>query len=197
MNGADKTHQYVHDKSCVQDAPERVRNHTWLPKKQTHGRTCTRCAAGGEVDGGASPGSRTHIHTSRSTVASVGQGNDVGRTVLASTRPGWLQTFRGVQAMTGEAALDAALEQLASCTTLELDIFVGDRGAQRLAEALHENTTVVVLTLQGNGIENRGAKHLAEGLYHNTTLTVFSLEDNRIGDGGVQHLAEALHQNHL
>ncbi|CAF5063069.1 unnamed protein product, partial [Rotaria socialis] len=46
-----------------------------------------------------------------------------------------------------------------------------------------------------NRIDDEGAKHIASLLQTNTTLTVITLEGNAIGSAGAQYLSDALLNN--
>ncbi|CAF4127880.1 unnamed protein product, partial [Adineta steineri] len=73
----------------------------------------------------------------------------------------------------------------------------GDKGAQHIANALRNNTTITILYLDQNQtkIGDKGAHYLADALRHNTALQMLSLYDDQIGDKGAQHLADALRSN--
>ena len=78
---------------------------------------------------------------------------------------------------------------------------IGPVGAQHLAQALCVNTSVKILQLSDNPLDDEGAKALAEMLGGNgaessgtvnTTLEHVDLSDCSIGPVGAQHLAQAL-----
>jgi Ran GTPase-activating protein (RanGAP) involved in mRNA processing and transport len=63
--------------------------------------------------------------------------------------------------------------------------FIGDEGAQRIADALKMNTT-----LHKIGVE--GAKWIAEAIKVNTTLQSINLCKNKLGSEGAKWIAEAI-----
>ncbi|KAL0239612.1 hypothetical protein GEMRC1_009720 [Eukaryota sp. GEM-RC1] len=72
---------------------------------------------------------------------------------------------------------------------------IEDEDAKSLAEALKVNTTVLSIDLSWNNIEVEGAKAVAEALKINTTVSSFNLSGNSIGAEGAGALAEALKVN--
>jgi Ran GTPase-activating protein (RanGAP) involved in mRNA processing and transport len=86
-------------------------------------------------------------------------------------------------------------------TTLEQLFFrryrFGDKGVQSLAQTLSlNNSRIVILDLQSNGITDEGAGYLAEMLKTNKNLQRLLLGGNEISDRGVQHLANVItHHN--
>ncbi|CAM4800671.1 unnamed protein product [Rotaria magnacalcarata] len=72
---------------------------------------------------------------------------------------------------------------------------IGRVGAQQLAGALRNNTTLTTLNLANNQIGPGGARHLAVALRNNMTLTTLNLTNNQIGLVGTQHLADSLRNN--
>ncbi|CAF1517281.1 unnamed protein product, partial [Adineta steineri] len=62
---------------------------------------------------------------------------------------------------------------LKTLTTLNLSSnHIGDVGAERLADALRQNTTLITLGIERNRIEDAGAQHLAHGLQYNTVIRI-------------------------
>ena len=72
---------------------------------------------------------------------------------------------------------------------------VGADGAEAIAEALAENSSVTLIHLRGNNIGNDGAKAIAEALKKNSSVTQISLSNNDIGADGAEAIAEALKKN--
>ncbi|PRP86665.1 hypothetical protein PROFUN_05144 [Planoprotostelium fungivorum] len=72
---------------------------------------------------------------------------------------------------------------------------IGDEGTRIVAEGLHGNATVTLLTLSVSNIGDAGAIALATMLERNSTLTSLSLHVNRIGDAGAIALGKALEKN--
>ena len=74
---------------------------------------------------------------------------------------------------------------------------IDDQGANGLAEALEVNSTLTELGLEYNEISGEGAIALAKALKVNSTLTKLHLGNNgdRFGDQGANGLAEALEKN--
>merc|ERR1712003_501997 len=58
----------------------------------------------------------------------------------------------------------------------------GAQGAQEIADALRENSTLTTLDLSGNNVKDEGAVSLADALEVNKTLSTLSLSSNYIGD---------------
>jgi len=96
----------------------------------------------------------------------------------------------------GAERLAAALENNSSLTTLELARNqIGDSGAKRLADALKKNYTLATLILSGNSIQAQGVERLAGALVKNTTLTTLGLGHNSIQKTSAKGLAAALEKN--
>lgn len=72
---------------------------------------------------------------------------------------------------------------------------IGDRGAERLANALAKNSTLQMLFLGKNNIGDNGAACLVNALEKNYTLRVLFLWRNKIGDRGAESLANVLGKN--
>jgi len=53
--------------------------------------------------------------------------------------------------------------------------WIGDEGVKQLAIALKTNTTLKILNLAYNRIENHGAKYLADALKINQVMYIFVL----------------------
>ncbi|CAF0730448.1 unnamed protein product [Adineta steineri] len=68
-------------------------------------------------------------------------------------------------------------------------------GAQHLADALQNNTTLTEMNLSSSQIKDVGVQHLADALRTNTVLRTLGLNENHIRDSGAQHLADALRNN--
>ena len=66
---------------------------------------------------------------------------------------------------------------------------------RRLADALKVNTSLTVLYLGNNHIDNEGAASLADALKVNASLTELTLSSNNIGAEGAASLADALKVN--
>ncbi|CAF1331533.1 unnamed protein product [Adineta steineri] len=75
------------------------------------------------------------------------------------------------------------------------DNAIGDEGAQFLAEALRNKTTLASLQLTNNQIGAKGAQYLSSILQNNVRLTKLDLRDNNIGDQGALCIANALQDN--
>nr|XP_006815323.1 PREDICTED: leucine-rich repeat-containing protein 34-like isoform X2 [Saccoglossus kowalevskii] len=71
---------------------------------------------------------------------------------------------------------------------------IRDFGAERLSDALIDNSSLKYLDVSCNRITRDGAKHLSKLLKHNTPLQILDLGFNRIEDDGAKHLADALGQ---
>lgn len=84
---------------------------------------------------------------------------------------------------------------------VHLDLFsqdhqpIGDEGAQAIAEALLENTSLSTLKLGDNNIGAEGAQAIAKTLRINTSLRTLWLGGNNIGDRGAEAIAVALQTN--
>ncbi|GKY98927.1 hypothetical protein MPSEU_000848500 [Mayamaea pseudoterrestris] len=87
--------------------------------------------------------------------------------------------------------------QNSSLTYLSLDFNgLGDEAAVYVAQLLRvPGCSIQDLSLFGNRIKHTGADELAQALYNNTSLTSLSLGLNRIGDAGIASLAKALTVN--
>ncbi|OZG31267.1 leucine-rich repeat domain-containing protein [Rickettsia endosymbiont of Culicoides newsteadi] len=73
-------------------------------------------------------------------------------------------------------------------------IVIGDKGAEELAEALENNTTVKKIDLMSTGIGNKGVYALAKVLPKSAVREI-DLSHNNIGNDGVEALANALKNN--
>lgn len=82
------------------------------------------------------------------------------------------------------------LQQLSLCDNILCNL-----GATRLADAMTNNTTLLMLDMSCNAIGDGGAEKLANALLHNTTLRELNLGCNQIGDEGAEAIASALIQN--
>ena len=69
---------------------------------------------------------------------------------------------------------------------------VKDEGAEAIAQALSDNTTIIVLTMVQIGLTAAGAALLAESIKTNKRLDALLLSCNNIGDEGARHMAELL-----
>jgi len=69
---------------------------------------------------------------------------------------------------------------------------ISDIGAKALAAALDHGSSLTSLELRMNSIRAPGAKALAEGLQNNASLTHLSIRSNPIGAEGVKALADIL-----
>jgi Ran GTPase-activating protein (RanGAP) involved in mRNA processing and transport len=73
---------------------------------------------------------------------------------------------------------------------------LSDRGVQYLASELStNNSTLVELQLEHNGITDTGVQYLSEMLKNNRSLVHLGLAGNEIGDQGIQLLSDALTQH--
>eukprot|EP00667_Euglena_gracilis_P020223 EG_transcript_21847 len=72
---------------------------------------------------------------------------------------------------------------------------IQDDGARHLAAALKDNPALRAISLARNNIGKSGAQCLAEALKQNSTVEEILLGDNRFGPEGACHLAEALKEN--
>jgi hypothetical protein len=72
---------------------------------------------------------------------------------------------------------------------------VGPDGAERLAAALSQNSSLQSLNMSRNRLGDEGAKALASGVEKNTSLRRLELGHNDIGDEGAGHLAMGLSHN--
>lgn len=84
-------------------------------------------------------------------------------------------------------------------TTKRVDLahgdYLGDFGAEYIAESLKANSTLSELCLRTNNIGDEGVVKLAEALKLNKTLTKLDLSYNNIGDIGAQSIIDALREN--
>lgn len=82
-------------------------------------------------------------------------------------------------------------------TTLNLNSNkLGDQGAINIAFFLQSNTTLTELMLRNNRITNKGVIRLSDSLqYYNTTLNILNLECNYINDLGALPILHALEDN--
>ena len=97
--------------------------------------------------------------------------------------------------------VETILRNESSQMTLEvtshmLDEKLNDEMVKAIAYALEKNTTLQVLRLNDNQIENRGARFLAKALKVNQSLTELNLDGNKIGINGIDFLLKALTINH-
>ncbi|KAG0311256.1 hypothetical protein BGZ99_010308, partial [Dissophora globulifera] len=69
---------------------------------------------------------------------------------------------------------------------------IEDNGAQALSEALKINSNLTMLSLNANSIGDNGHQALSKALKINSTLTYLDLDTNSIGDNGAQALEQAL-----
>lgn len=90
-------------------------------------------------------------------------------------------------------SMKALFKILGSVTSLDLrHNYIGNAGAEALAEVLQYNTTLTHLDLRDNQISDRGAAALATAIIDNTTLTDLDLWANNIGDDGAVAFADVL-----
>ncbi|KAF9312585.1 hypothetical protein BG006_004327, partial [Podila minutissima] len=108
-------------------------------------------------------------------------------------------SFELVAGLLGQKEFGRLAEALKTNSTLTiLDLSgnsIEEDGAQVLAEALKTNSILTNLNLTGNGIGADGAQVLAKALKTSSTLTTLNLDKNSIGGTGAQVLAEALKTN--
>ena len=76
-------------------------------------------------------------------------------------------------------------------------IFIGDAGAQAIADALRQNSTLQQLELRGNGIGDEGAQAITDALRESSTLAKLHLENNRIGDGVFRTIQDLLEEKRI
>lgn len=83
-----------------------------------------------------------------------------------------------------------------SLTSLSLvDMGIGFRHVQKLAQLLQKNDRLKTLNLSKNDLDGRSIKALSESLKVNVSLCEISLAWNSIGDEGALYLTGALQQN--
>jgi Ran GTPase-activating protein (RanGAP) involved in mRNA processing and transport len=70
----------------------------------------------------------------------------------------------------------------------------GNEGIELLAEALHNNSTIVALDLSGNSIGIEGGKFIG-AILANSALTKIDLSKNTLGDEGTSEIAHTLSTN--
>eukprot|EP01138_Halocafeteria_seosinensis_P009612 gb/GECG01009822.1/.p1 GENE.gb/GECG01009822.1/~~gb/GECG01009822.1/.p1 ORF type:complete len:156 (+),score=13.47 gb/GECG01009822.1/:1-468(+) len=77
----------------------------------------------------------------------------------------------------------------------DLMTFLGDTGAQHLADTLRVNTNLTEIYLSRNHIGDSGAKSLTDALRVNTCTALAGVDSsqNQTGNAGAQSLADALH----
>eukprot|EP01022_Parablepharisma_sp_SALTPOND_P021218 TRINITY_DN409_c0_g1_i1.p7 TRINITY_DN409_c0_g1~~TRINITY_DN409_c0_g1_i1.p7 ORF type:complete len:106 (+),score=13.09 TRINITY_DN409_c0_g1_i1:1595-1912(+) len=82
---------------------------------------------------------------------------------------------------------------------------IEDLGAENIAQALHQNSGLVYLCLQGSCIGDVGAKFIGNALARNKTLVeldlcivrpIFKIAMNNISKEGVKALMAGLEENH-
>ena len=73
--------------------------------------------------------------------------------------------------------------------------FITSTGIFVLADALHTNNTLEILSISGNEIHKEGASHIAQVLNSHSQLSTLWLDNNPIGDKGLQTIFDALKQN--
>merc|ERR1740124_735353 len=96
----------------------------------------------------------------------------------------------------GAESLADALAENTTITTIDLtDNDIGAEGAESLAVTLAKNTTITTIDLGGNNIGAEGAESLAVTLAKNTTISTINLSGNDIGAEGAKSLADALAKN--
>ncbi|XP_067040240.1 NLR family CARD domain-containing protein 3-like isoform X2 [Acropora muricata] len=96
----------------------------------------------------------------------------------------------------GANSLAQALRVNTSLSLLNLSFnFIGVAGAISLARALRVNTSLSSLDLSRNSVGDEGASSLAEALKVNTSVSSLNLGNNSIGDEGANSLAQALRVN--
>ena len=91
--------------------------------------------------------------------------------------------------------LAEALHGNTTLTMLTLDNVIGSIDRAALADALKVNKTLTTLDLQHNKLGAKGAQAVASALRINKTLTTLNLGDNDIGDVGAEALASRLRGN--
>ena len=74
---------------------------------------------------------------------------------------------------------------------------IGDAGAQAIADALRQNSTLQQLELRGNGIGDEGAQAITDALRESSTLVKLHLENNRIGDGVFRTIQDLLEEKRI
>ncbi|CAF3246480.1 unnamed protein product [Rotaria sp. Silwood2] len=74
---------------------------------------------------------------------------------------------------------------------------IGENGAQYLSNALRNNATLSLLSLNMNSIENKGLQHIAACLIINKTITKLKLQQNKITDEGTYCLIDLLQNNNV
>jgi hypothetical protein len=81
---------------------------------------------------------------------------------------------------------------------LSFSLSIGDRGGESLGEALTENKSVVILSLEKNSLNQDGASAIARGLAHNKTLESINLMNqthSRWGDKCLDDFLEMFNFN--
>lgn len=97
-----------------------------------------------------------------------------------------------------ENLLERLLDDDFRVTGIDLSgLHIGDKGAERLAEALADNTQVRQVWLRDCNIGNGGAKALASCLEQNMAVVDLFLGKNNIGDEGLVAISDALAVNNL
>lgn len=99
----------------------------------------------------------------------------------------------------GEGTLHPLLKKLRDDKVVKslylMNLPLGDKGAQLVADMLKANATLETLYLNGNAICDAGVARLATALETNTTLKKLSLSDNVITDEGMNYLGRSLARN--
>jgi len=72
---------------------------------------------------------------------------------------------------------------------------IGEKGAEEIAKALSNNTSLKEMRLDFNEIGEKGAEEIAKALYNNTSLQILYLDSNNIDDKGAEEIAKALSKN--
>lgn len=112
--------------------------------------------------------------------------------LLANTAFSQLQLACNLN-LAGAQAIATALRQ--NSTLVELDLEgtnIGSDGIRHIADALKSNTALTHLSLGGNSIEDSGAEEIAMALNVNKTIAHLDLESNSIGASGARAIAEAV-----
>mmetsp|Transcript_116036 Transcript_116036/g.212640 ORF Transcript_116036/g.212640 Transcript_116036/m.212640 type:complete len:719 (-) Transcript_116036:104-2260(-) len=74
---------------------------------------------------------------------------------------------------------------------------IGDFGAEKLAIMLKKNSTLTEVNLTENGITEQGSEKLSQALESNSTIKIMDLMNNKIGDKGAGFFASMLHKNKI
>jgi len=98
----------------------------------------------------------------------------------------------------GDRGVQKLVDALSGIKTLEVlnlaHNMIGPEGAEYLASLLRTNNTLLELNLGGNMLRDQGTQYIAKGLLENTTLRIFKIPNNYIKSDVIEILSLPLEQ---